>query len=171
MQDPQFSGQTKERLSSRQIVAYVSGEVKDAFSLWLNKHTDEGELLAELVINHAQKRLRAGKKVIETISCRLIHFRSDSGHQGAEAGARIVHQESQPCGSTPALIDEPLERFAQHGHADPVVVPSWLEPLRINEEQGEQAGPVQAGMANQRRQPFQLRPPRFAGACRWQFGA
>ncbi len=64
MQDPQFSGQTKERLSSRQIVAYVSGEVKDAFSLWLNKHTDEGELLAELVINHAQKRLRAGKKVI-----------------------------------------------------------------------------------------------------------
>ena len=64
MQDPQFSGQTKERLSSRQIVAYVSGEVKDAFSLWLNKHTDEGEVLAELVINHAQKRLRAGKKVI-----------------------------------------------------------------------------------------------------------
>lgn len=64
MQDPQFSGQTKERLSSRQIVAYVSGEVKDAFSLWLNKHTDEGEALAELVINHAQKRLRAGKKVI-----------------------------------------------------------------------------------------------------------
>jgi len=63
MQDPQFSGQTKERLSSRQIVAYVSGEVKDAFSLWLNKHTAEGELLAELVINHAQKRLRAGKKV------------------------------------------------------------------------------------------------------------
>ena len=64
MQDPQFSGQTKERLSSRQIVAYVSGEVKDAFSLWLNKHTDEGELLADLVIGHAQKRLRAGKKVI-----------------------------------------------------------------------------------------------------------
>lgn len=63
MQDPQFSGQTKERLSSRQIAAYVSGEVKDAFSLWLNKHTAEGELLAELVINHAQKRLRAGKKV------------------------------------------------------------------------------------------------------------
>ncbi|MCP4790760.1 MAG: DNA topoisomerase IV subunit B, partial [Gammaproteobacteria bacterium] len=63
MQDPQFSGQTKERLSSRQIVSYVSGEVKDAFSLWLNRHTADGELLAELAINHAQKRLRAGKKV------------------------------------------------------------------------------------------------------------
>jgi topoisomerase-4 subunit B len=63
MQDPQFSGQTKERLSSRQIVSYVSGEIKDAFSLWLNKHTAEGELLAELAISHAQKRLRAGKKV------------------------------------------------------------------------------------------------------------
>jgi topoisomerase-4 subunit B len=63
MQDPQFSGQTKERLSSRQIVGYVSGEIKDAFSLWLNKHTADGELLAELAINHAQKRLRAGKKV------------------------------------------------------------------------------------------------------------
>ncbi|MAF18667.1 MAG: DNA topoisomerase IV subunit B [Oceanospirillaceae bacterium] len=63
MQDPQFSGQTKERLSSRQIVSYVSGEIKDSFSLWLNKHTAEGELLAELAISHAQKRLRAGKKV------------------------------------------------------------------------------------------------------------
>ena len=63
MQDPQFSGQTKERLSSRQMASYVAGEVKDSFSLWLNKHTAEGELLAELAINHASKRLKAGKKV------------------------------------------------------------------------------------------------------------
>jgi topoisomerase-4 subunit B len=63
MQDPQFAGQTKERLSSRQASAFVSGVVKDAFSLWLNQHTDVAELLAEMCINNAQKRLRQSKKV------------------------------------------------------------------------------------------------------------
>lgn len=64
MQDPQFAGQTKERLSSRKTAAFVSGVVKDAFSLWLNQHTDDAERLAELCINNAQKRLRASKKVV-----------------------------------------------------------------------------------------------------------
>lgn len=63
MQDPQFAGQTKERLSSRQTASFVSGVVKDAFSLWLNQHTAEAEALAEMTINIAQKRLRASKKV------------------------------------------------------------------------------------------------------------
>jgi topoisomerase-4 subunit B len=63
MQDPQFSGQTKERLSSREAAAFVSGVVKDAFSLWLNQHTAVAEALAELFINNAQRRLRASKKV------------------------------------------------------------------------------------------------------------
>ena len=63
MQDPQFAGQTKERLSSRQAAAFVSGVVKDAFSLWLNQHTDVAELLADMCINNAQKRLRQSKKV------------------------------------------------------------------------------------------------------------
>ncbi|UTP73565.1 DNA topoisomerase IV subunit B [Alteromonas sp. LMIT006] len=63
MQDPQFAGQTKERLSSRQAAAFVSGVVKDAFSLWLNQHTDVAELLAEMCISNAQKRLRQSKKV------------------------------------------------------------------------------------------------------------
>ena len=63
MQDPQFAGQTKERLSSRQAAAFVSGIVKDAFSLWLNQHTDIAELLADMCINNAQKRLRQTKKV------------------------------------------------------------------------------------------------------------
>ncbi len=63
MQDPQFAGQTKERLSSRQCAAFVSGVVKDSFSLWLNSNTDLAELLADLCINNAQKRLRASKKV------------------------------------------------------------------------------------------------------------
>ncbi|MBQ4813514.1 DNA topoisomerase IV subunit B [Pseudoalteromonas luteoviolacea] len=64
MQDPQFAGQTKEKLSSRSCATFVSGIVKDAFSLWLNEHTDTAELLAELCISNAQKRLRAAKKVV-----------------------------------------------------------------------------------------------------------
>jgi len=63
MAEPQFAGQTKERLSSRQCAAFVSGVVKDAFSLWLNQHTDVAELLAELCISNAQRRLKASKKI------------------------------------------------------------------------------------------------------------
>jgi topoisomerase-4 subunit B len=63
MLDPQFAGQTKERLSSREAAAFVSGMVKDALSLWLNQHPDEGEKIAELAINSAQRRTRAAKKV------------------------------------------------------------------------------------------------------------
>ncbi|SHM01325.1 DNA topoisomerase IV subunit B [Vreelandella subglaciescola] len=63
MLDPQFAGQTKERLSSRVISGFVSGVVKDAFSLWLNRHVAEGEALAELVINAAQRRQKKAKKV------------------------------------------------------------------------------------------------------------
>ncbi len=61
--DPQFSGQTKERLSSRQCAVFVAGVVKDSFSLWLNQHTAEAEAIAELCISNAQSRLKASKKV------------------------------------------------------------------------------------------------------------
>jgi topoisomerase-4 subunit B len=61
--EPQFSGQTKERLSSRQCAVFVAGVIKDAFSLWLNQHTDEAEAIAELCINNAQSRLKDSKKV------------------------------------------------------------------------------------------------------------
>ncbi|OZB42035.1 MAG: DNA topoisomerase IV subunit B [Alishewanella sp. 34-51-39] len=64
MQDPQFAGQTKERLSSRQSAAFVGGIVKDAFSLWLNEHTDIALALADFCINNAQRRLKAAKKVV-----------------------------------------------------------------------------------------------------------
>ncbi|MBU2864004.1 DNA topoisomerase IV subunit B [Reinekea forsetii] len=63
MQDPQFAGQTKERLSSRQASAFISGVVKDSFALWLNQHTDVAELLAELCISNANARMRKAKKV------------------------------------------------------------------------------------------------------------
>jgi len=61
--DPQFSGQTKERLSSREAAAFVSGVVKDSFSLWLNQHTEEGDALADFCIGNAQKRVRSSKKI------------------------------------------------------------------------------------------------------------
>ena len=63
MQDPQFAGQTKERLSSRQASAFISGVVKDSFALYLNQHTDIAELLAELAISNANARMRKAKKV------------------------------------------------------------------------------------------------------------
>ena len=61
--DPQFAGQTKERLSSRQSAVFVSGVAKDAFSLWLNEHASDGEKIAEMAISNAQRRLNAAKKV------------------------------------------------------------------------------------------------------------
>ncbi|EKT60063.1 DNA topoisomerase IV subunit B [Providencia sneebia] len=64
MQDPQFAGQTKERLSSRQCAAFVSGVIKDAFSLWLNQNVQVAEQLAEMAIASAQRRMRAAKKVV-----------------------------------------------------------------------------------------------------------
>lgn len=63
MKEPQFAGQTKERLSSRQISAFVSSVVKDAFSLWLNQHRNQGEAIAALAIERAQKRLKQAKQV------------------------------------------------------------------------------------------------------------
>jgi topoisomerase-4 subunit B len=64
MQEPQFAGQTKERLSSRQAASFVTGVVKDSFSLWLNEHTEIAEMLAEFFISNAQKRLKAAKKIV-----------------------------------------------------------------------------------------------------------
>ena len=63
LRDPQFSGQTKERLTSREAAPFVSGVIKDAFSLWLNEHTADAERIAQLAIDSAQARLRLAKKV------------------------------------------------------------------------------------------------------------
>ncbi|RLK48717.1 DNA topoisomerase IV subunit B [Alkalispirillum mobile] len=63
LEDPQFSGQTKERLSSRECATFVSGVVKDAFSLWLNQHVEDAEAIVQLTISAAQRRMRASRKV------------------------------------------------------------------------------------------------------------
>ncbi|UNK49313.1 DNA topoisomerase IV subunit B [Lysobacter sp. S4-A87] len=64
MTDPQFSGQTKERLSSRQAAGFVEGAAHDAFSLWLNQHTEMGERIAQLAIERASARLKTEKQVV-----------------------------------------------------------------------------------------------------------
>ena len=64
LEDPQFSGQTKERLSSRECAAFVSGTVKDALAIWLNQHPEAGESIAQLAITNASARLKASRKVV-----------------------------------------------------------------------------------------------------------
>lgn len=64
LQEPQFSGQTKERLSSRECATFVAGVVKDAFSLWLNQHVTLAEAVANLAIANAERRLKAGQVVV-----------------------------------------------------------------------------------------------------------
>ena len=63
MQEPQFSGQTKERLTSRQSAVFIAGVAKDEFSLWLNHHIEQATALAEFVVTNAQNRMRVEKKV------------------------------------------------------------------------------------------------------------
>jgi len=63
LKDPQFTGQTKDRLSSRETAVFVQGVIKDEFSIWLNRHIAEGERIAALAVDNAQARLRAGKRV------------------------------------------------------------------------------------------------------------
>lgn len=62
--EPQFSGQTKERLASREAAGFVAGVVKDHFALWLNQHPEAGEQIAELAIGNAQRRLKAARQVV-----------------------------------------------------------------------------------------------------------
>ncbi len=64
MTDPQFSGQTKERLSSRQAAGFVEGASHDAFSLWLNTHTELGERIAQIAIERATTRLKTEKQIV-----------------------------------------------------------------------------------------------------------
>ena len=63
MKDPQFTGQTKEKLSSREVSLFISTKVKDAFALWLNQNLEIGERIAMVAIENAQSRLRTAKKI------------------------------------------------------------------------------------------------------------
>lgn len=64
IKDPQFAGQTKERLSSRETAVFVAGVAKDSFGHWLNQNAESGEQIAQLAISNAESRLRKSKKVV-----------------------------------------------------------------------------------------------------------
>jgi len=64
MHDPQFAGQMKERLGSRDAAALVEGFVRDSLALWLNRHPDAGERIAQFAINNAQERAKAAQRVV-----------------------------------------------------------------------------------------------------------
>ena len=100
--EPQFSGQTKERLSSRECAPFVTGVVKDAFGLWLNQHIEQGEHIAELAVSNAQSRLRAGRKVVRkkvTQGPALPGKLADCSSQDSERGELFLVEGDSAGGS------------------------------------------------------------------------